>query len=146
MPEEKQQSSLPARVLEEEVIRKAEVLDRFINFQEQEIDVRRQELELKHKEEDHAFEYANASLNAQVADRNQERDLLKTVIGKSFVFAGIVIIAFIVFLAYALYLDQPQIVSEIIKAIVYIFCGGAGGFAAGRFTRPKKDADNNDLE
>ena len=124
---------------------KIDVLNRYIDLQFSEAESKKEEIEFRKLEESHAFEYASTALKTQADDRKDERGHIGRIINKTYILAGLIILMFTIFLIIALFLNKEQIVMEIIRAVVYILTGGAGGFAIGRVIR-RRNVENNEEE
>jgi hypothetical protein len=48
------------------------------------------------------------------------------------IFAGVMSILLIAFISYALYLNKDQVALEVLKALIFLFAGGIGGYALGK--------------
>lgn len=115
-------------------------IEQFLHNQGRELDLRAQELELQKMTAGQEHDYAHASLAAQerimreqlLAQRRQKTDFYWLVGFAVLVGAGI--------LGMALWLDKDQVALEIIKDIVLLFGGSAGGYAIGR-NRQKPNQD-----
>jgi hypothetical protein len=105
------------------------LLERFINVQEQELVIRGQEIDLRKQNDHNAHDYAKAALEANVKDREAERNHVANTTKFCYIFAGIVIFFLMVLFCFALYLNKDVIVMEIIKAIMFFGTGGIGGYA-----------------
>lgn len=108
------------------------LINRFLTVQEKELVIRTEELALKKQADNNTFEYSKAALDANVKDREAEREHAKTTIKYWYIFASVITIVFFIFLGCALYLNKEQIALEIIKAIIFLASGGIGGYAYGK--------------
>jgi hypothetical protein len=104
-----------------------QTLTRLLNAQEQELLIRREELDFRKQNDVHNFEYAKlvTESNAKNFSQQDER-AFKEKSRNAWIAAGIVCV-FFVFLGFALYLNKEEIVIEIIKAIGFIGAGFIGG-------------------
>lgn len=119
----------------------SELIAQFIKTQENELIIRAQELELKKQTDANSYEYAIKALDANVLDRQSERNHNQSVAKGRYIFAGVVIVALFILFAIALFLNKDAIVMEIIKAILYITTGGIGGYSLAK-TKGKSDPPN----
>lgn len=112
----------------------------FFEQQRKELEIKAGELELRKQEDDHQFEFGRAALEAQRKDRTEQREhaerRLKTILAFSL---GAAVLA-VGLLGFALYLDKDAFAVEIVRAAVYVFSGGAGGYALGRHRRTHREA------
>lgn len=104
----------------------------FLGNQTKELELKNRQLELEKQKDDHSFEWAKKSLDAQVVDRDKQRAFQLHGRRNCFVFATIIAVLFIGLLISALMLNKDQVALEIIKAMIFITTGGAGGYAVGR--------------
>lgn len=109
-----------------------EFLEKFLENQSQEIRLKEQQLELRRQTDRHEYEFAKASLEAQErAKVIQSKESIKKANYK-YLFIGAILIFIFVFIITALCLNKDQVVMELIKASLYLFSGGAGGYILGR--------------
>ncbi|MFH0938513.1 MAG: hypothetical protein V1899_04425 [Planctomycetota bacterium] len=104
----------------------------FLDNQTKELELRNRQLELEKQKDNHTFDWAKNSLDAQVIDREKDRIFRLISRRNSFVFVTIITALFIGLLVFALMMNKDQIALEIIKAVIFIITGGAGGYAVGR--------------
>jgi len=114
--------------------------DQFLQNQAQELAIRREEIELKREEAYHNLTYAEKALEANVVDRQREREFQR---GNN-VRGTIMICLFLLLLAtgigYALYLNKDTLVIELAKYIGLLFAGGLGGYSI-RTAQDKRDGE-----
>lgn len=118
-------------------------IEQFLHNQGRELDLRSQELELQKITAGQEHDYAHASLAAQerimreqlLAQRRQKTDFYWLVGLSVLIGAGV--------LGFALWLNKDQVALEIIKDVVLLFGGSAGGYAIGR-NRQNKDPPSSD--
>ena len=104
----------------------------FLDNQAKELELKSREIDLQKQKDDHAFEFAKTALETQTNDRTQQRSFLARTKRNGHVFAVIIAVIFVTLLITALAMDKDQIALEIIKAVIFIVTGGAGGYAVGR--------------
>lgn len=109
------------------------LLERLISVQERELLLRTDEISLRKQSDSNAHDFAKASLAANLQDREANRKYYKSVITYRLIALVIVILLVAVFLSLALFLNKDQIVMEVVKVIIYLLVGGAGGYAWGKF-------------
>jgi hypothetical protein len=115
-----------------------ELFRRFIENQAQELEIRREENEIKKKELDYNYDHAKRLLEAQLKDRGEERTFTEknnSRGGKILCFLFIVLISAIL---YALYINKDAIVLELIKYVGLLLAGGVGGYSI-RTVQEKKE-------
>lgn len=117
-------------------------LHQFLQNQEKELEIRKQDLDLQKQKEANAFEYSKRALDAEASDRKHRRETQQGSMKAGLVFLGICLIALIALIAFALYRDKDAFVIEMAKLIGAFFCGGAGGFAIGRKKTPPVSQPN----
>jgi hypothetical protein len=105
------------------------LIQKFIDLQQKEMELRSSELILKKQQDDNSFEYAKLALDAQAKDRESERNNAKTINKHRYYFASFIIGGLFLLFIYALYLGKDAIVTEIIDSIVKVGIGGIGGYA-----------------
>jgi hypothetical protein len=130
--QEQQRGQALAKAFDPELIR------RFIENQAQELEIRREENEIKKKELDYNYDHAKELLAAQLKDRGEERAFTErnnSRGGKILCFLFVVLIAAIV---YALYINKDVIVLELIKYVGLLLAGGLGGYSI-RTVQEKKE-------
>lgn len=142
MPENDKLPSKVEPLPPDQYAQKAELLGKFIDYQVGDLETRREELELRKKEEDHAFEFGKHSIDAQLKDGQRNRDFLGRIFSKAVWLIGALAFFFLMFLLVALFLGKDQIVMEIIKAAIFIFSGGAGGYAIGQHKRDRPPSED----
>lgn len=118
-----------------------ELFREFLDNQSRELEIRSRELELQKQKDDHGFDFGKRALDAQVVDRREQRVFQLKSRRSSYIFAVIVGLIFLALLITALILNKDQVALEIIKAIIFITTGGAGGYAIGR-SRQNSDDSN----
>lgn len=102
-------------------------LDKFLSLQQQELSVRTQEFELKKQSDIHNYNYATEALKENAKHLQETRDHWKFIIQKTWVLVGGAFLLFFIFMMTALFLGESEIISEILKAILYIVGGGTTG-------------------
>ncbi|MFL6283267.1 MAG: hypothetical protein ACJ74Q_09025 [Pyrinomonadaceae bacterium] len=118
-----------------------ELIGRFIENQTKELQVRREENDLKQRELEYSYDHAKRLLDAQVVDRDKERQHEQKNNTRGALFTGFIFVIIVAAIAYALYLNKDQIVLELLKYIGVFLVGGLGGYSY-RFVQDKKDDAN----
>lgn len=111
---------------------KDQLVSQFLANQSKELAIRAQELELQKKQDQYSFEYATKALEAQAGDRQFERKHERRLSYVKYGFASLGVVAVAILCAYALFMKETALAKEIIQAAIYLFAGGAGGYAIGR--------------
>jgi hypothetical protein len=127
---EKRNNTLPSNIKPETLT--PELLGQFFQNQAKEIELRQNELNLKKQEDDHNFEFAKSALQVKATDRDAEREHDRETQKNRFIFITIVILVIASLTGYALAIGKENFAMEIIKAVIFIIGGGAGGFAIGK--------------
>ena len=145
----RQSNNLPS-VIEPESLT-PELLSQFFQNQAKEIELRQSELNLKKQEDDHSFEFAKGALQAKLADRGSEREHERETLKFRLIFSGVALIAIVGMVIYSLYIGKENFAMEIIKAVIFLLSGGAGGFAIGRTShgdsgKDKKSTKRRDMD
>jgi len=91
--------------------------------------IRQQDQEIKKREIENSHEYALKVLEAQLVDRQREREQTKSTLSTSGCIISVITLFIVAGICYALYLNKDQLVIEVVKAIVYIITGGLGGYS-----------------
>jgi len=144
--------NLPA-VRQNETLANTEVpsnlLKEFLDNQRKELELKGKQFELEKQKDDHAFEWTKNSLDAQIVDRDKERVFHLQGRRILYIFTTVLSALFIGLLIVALIMNKDQVAMEIIKAVIFISSGGAGGYAVGKYTgshsfkaeKTKKESD-----
>jgi hypothetical protein len=101
-------------------------IQRMLAVQEQKITLELKQAEISLREIDHNQKIADKSIEAQAADRKDERAVQKTMHLHRLVFAGAIVAALIIFILIALAMDKDALVLDIVKVLI----GFAGGWGA----------------
>ncbi len=117
-----------------------ELLGRFLDVQQKEIQLRAEELSLRVQQDQNNKEIAEKSITANITDRehgrSHARGMTKIVLAAGITLA--VIISLVI--CYALYSGKDAVAMEIIKALIFVSTGGAGGYAIGTTSAKKQDS------
>ena len=112
-----------------------ELLERFLQLQENELAVRQEELSIRKQETANSHEFSKKGLDAQLEDRQRERQANQKSRRDRLVFAGFVVLVLVAFIVFALYMNKDAIALEIIKGAIFLI----SGYFAGRFHQKKTD-------
>lgn len=125
-PPERSSRSLQA------VPRPPEWFEKFLEVQQQELRVRSEEVGVRKTEADHAHEFSIKSLDAEAADRKDEREkkLEEHRNRHRLAILGMIIAAAV--LAFLVWQGKDKLAEEIVKAAVYVVSAGFGGYAWGK--------------
>jgi len=119
-----------------------EIVGQLVENQTKELELRAQELALQKQQNDHSFEFSKKALEAQVTDRNLQRETNKHLQRNQYFLISFLALAIVAVVTYSLHLNKEAIAIEIIKAIVFIFAGGVGGYGLGK----NKDLDSKNSD
>ncbi len=113
-----------------------ETIQRFLTLQEQRLSLELKQADLQLKELDHNQKIADKSIEAQAADRKDEREVYKTMQKHRLYFAAGITIAALIFALIALWMGKDTIILDILK----ILMGFVGGWGASSIWRKTKEA------
>ena len=110
----------------------AETIDRYLRNHEQELQLKGKELEIRSKEVDHNAEFANASLDAQVVDRQNHREAYNLYHKHNVRFLWFVAICVTAISLTLIVFDKEAILNELIKLAVVTAGSLTAGYGWGR--------------
>ena len=111
------------------------LIERFLENQSKELDLRVQELALGQQKDKNAYQYGKEALAIKAADRRDQRLHERQLRLATYWFLGFLILFLFGLLFYALHLGRDVFAMEIIKAIVFLLSGGAGGYGLAKSRR-----------
>ena len=114
-----------------------ETIDRYIRNQEQELQLKGKELEIRSKEIDHNAEFANASLDAQVIDRQNHRESYNLYHKRNMRFLWFVGGCVTAIALTLIVFDKESILNELIKLAVIAAGSLTAGYGWGRSAERK---------
>lgn len=117
------------------------LLNKWFDVQTQEMRLQADRLKLEEKELINNHDIAKITIDKQAIDRNQQREFVKQCRKDTFLFISGISGLIAVLIISALWLGKDQIAMEIIKDIIFLLSGGAGGYAIG-----KNKSKNTDTE
>ena len=109
----------------------ADTIDKFLDNQRLELDIKAKEIELQRTAEQHSFEYSKSALDKEAADRNTHRAFVRQCRRDTYLFVSGLVVVVSGIIGYSLWMGKDEIAMEIIKAIIFLLSGGAGGYAIG---------------
>lgn len=116
-----------------------------VDNQARELDLRTRELDIQQQQDRHNFEFAQASLNAQVEDRKDERVFQLQQRKHVYILIGVVSTLIMAAIMVAIWLGRDQVALEIVKSVVLLLGGGGAGYAVGRSkAQAQSSRDDND--
>lgn len=117
-------------------------IQRMLGVQEAKITLELRQADISLRELDHNQKIADKSIEAQAADRKDERAVEKSMHLHRLIFAGVVVFLLIAFVLAALWMNKDALVLDVIK-VVLGFVGGWGASIAWR-KRRKAMPDDED--
>lgn len=120
-----------------------EIVKKFVETQEKELEIRQQEIAQRDKELEVEYDLAKRSLDAQERDRDRNRNHFSSFLLRRYIFIGVLTFIAILFLGFSLWIGESDIAMEIIKVASYIIAGGLGGYAIG-YNKANRDAHKNE--
>jgi|SRR5689334_2908260 len=99
------------------------------------------EQEIRMREIETIHEYSLRLLDAQLMDRQRDREHQRSIHTKSSVLVGFLSLLVTAGICYALYLNKDQLVMESLKAVLFLVTGGLGGYSL-KMVRDKSDTPN----
>lgn len=113
------------------------MVERFLENQTKELELRAQELTLQKQKDANAFEFGKEALTVKATDRKDQRDHEKCQRKHSYFFAGFVTLVVAAVILYSLFTGKEAFALEIVKALVFILTGGAGGYGLAKASAAK---------
>jgi len=117
------------------------VINKFLDNQNKELEIKVREIEQQKVSDQHAFEYSKIALEKESIDRNSQREFVRKCRKDNFYFITGIVLLIVGLVSYSLYVGKDQIAMEIIKSIIFLLSGGAGGYAIGRKDKEKEKND-----
>ena len=115
-------------------------LQQLIETQAKEQQLRSQELAIRAKEMEVQAQQASEILAAQERDRDKARTHARSMQRGPLICIGALVVAILIFIGWALYMNKDQTVMEIIRTLVSAGLGGLGGYGIGK-AKKKPDED-----
>ena len=119
-----------------------DVVNTFLELQKEELQVRKQELDLNRQQEANQKEVAKASISAQLSDRNSHREHIERKTRLQLTGGIIILSVVLLFLGYALHAGKEDVVIKSLEIAAIFFSGFAGGYgfkATRQAKEPKSD-------
>jgi Flp pilus assembly protein TadB len=105
-----------------------ELLERFVENQGKDLAVRAQELEIEKQKDNNSLEFGKLSLAAQERDRTHDRECGRKVQRDRLIAVLTVVLIFAALVFAALQLNKDAIAMELVKAVILVSAGAAGGY------------------
>lgn len=106
-----------------------DLLRRILDNEANDIITRQTEQEIKRREIETGHEYSLKLLDAQLMDRQRDREYFKSTNINGSIVVGFLGVLLVAAFCYALYLNKDQVVMEFLKAILFLVTGGVGGYS-----------------
>ena len=113
------------------------MIERFLDLQQQELQLRTEELSIRAQQENNRKSIAESSISANLQDRNNERSHLERKSKILFCGATIIILIMVIFAGYALYSGKEAIVMKLVEIGAIFIAGFAGGYGYKASKQPK---------
>lgn len=114
-------------------------IQRMLSLQESRISLEIKQADIQLRELDHNQKIADKSIDAQAADRKDERAVNRSVQMHRLIFAAFVMVLLVAMIIYALAIGKEAIVLDIVK----VLCGFAGGYGVSAYVNAKgKEEDS----
>lgn len=117
-------------------------IQRMLALQESKLSLEVKQAEVALREVDHNQKLADKSIEAQVADRKDERLAHKQIHLHRLIFAAGIVAMLLAFVGIALYMNKDAMVLDIIKVVV----GFVGGWGASYAWRGHRRNGNNNVD
>jgi hypothetical protein len=115
------------------------VVERLVENQAQQLQLKAEELELQRQKDKNAFEFGKESLKVQAQDREKQREHDRIVRLQVLVFAGVIVLLIISLLVFSLWMGKDAFAGEVLKGAVFLVSGFAGGYGTAKIRqRPVK--------
>ncbi len=105
-----------------------EAIKSFLDLQKDELQVRKQELELNQRQESNQKDIAKAGISAQLTDRNHHRDHIERRTKLRFIGGTVVLTIILTFLGAALYMGKETVVLKALEISGIFIAGFVGGY------------------
>lgn len=136
----RQNNHTPARPTQPVSPPPPELIEKFLSLQQQELQLRTEELAISAQQEANNRTIAEASIAAQLEDRNNERSHRERRTKQYFIGASILTVIVLAFIGFSLYLGKEAFVVKAMEIIGTFVAGFIGGFGF-KSSRPPKRTD-----
>lgn len=118
-----------------------DIVERWLQTQNRQIDAQVRASELQCQQDTHAFEFGKLALAAQKDDRVHERENNRKAQRDRLVFLLLIAVLVGAIIITAICLNKEQIAMELVKAVIYIAAGAAGGYGYAKTKAAKREPD-----
>lgn len=115
-----------------------EIFRQLVQNQAQELEIRREENDLRRRSLELGHEQAQRAIDAQLEDRQRDRNHLNIINRRGFWITLVFLLLLFGVICYAFYLNKDQLVLELAKYIGIFLAGGIGGYGL-KAVQEKKD-------
>ena len=119
-------------------------LDRFLDLQTQDLNLRAREMDLRLQELNNAHNFSEQALSAQLQDREAERRHRRGEQHSWYIFVGLLVLVLLITMLASLFLDKDEFARELLKALLYVAPAGAGGYFYGKHREKKQEGDGDE--
>ena len=115
-----------------------ETMVQILDVQRKEFEFKTKELEQRKREDEHSFEFAKKTLDAQIEDRREERIKFGERLKVRYFFICVVLLMVLIFLGYALSLGMGELVARVIEKVAYYASGVLSSYGYVKFRESRK--------
>lgn len=108
------------------------VIQRLVENQARDLALRGEEVRLRTREVEAGHRYAEKALEAQARDRTEAREATRAARRDQMAFAAFLIAVFVASVGGLIATGHKDFAMEVLKAAVFVFSGGAGGYFLAR--------------
>lgn len=109
----------------------------------EQIQVRKQELDLQEKESQRQFDFAKQALAVQAEDRRHAREHRRKRTNDRYVFVGVLFLFGVTFILALSYLGKDDLAKEITKLAGTFLAGGLSGYGLSK-VRPRRESESEE--
>lgn len=114
-----------------------EMLNRLLETQAREIELRTKQLALQQQQDSNNFEFAKLALEAKTKDRQESRTFGAKFQRNLYFLAGFMALLVAAIVVVALYTGKETVAIEVLKIVAYVGGGGLSGYGIGYFKGAK---------
>lgn len=134
------QQPTPQQLPQETINQFLENQSRQLSNQAAELDYKKQELRIREKEQQFAFEYSKQALAAQERSQENQAKHQRKLLSFGLLFFGAVLVLFLGFLLFMVLWDKEEFATQFLERVVVPLITGLIGFYAGRKSQSGKPA------
>ena len=105
------------------------LMEKFIDVQTQELVLREKEWELDKQKDNHQYELANKSIDAQVKDIERQREHHRSTQKIYYLLIGFVLLIISAFCVLLIFKNQVELIKKLFELFFFFLGGGASGYA-----------------